>query len=167
MTATKLFACDLCVRRYKTDGALQDHRRDSHGIDKPATLAIAYDDPRCIECREVARLVGGNVIYPHREDLFHKSFWLCDCGAYCGCHGITTRPLGFPAGAETRRARNNAHAVFDPLWRSGGMDRRAAYGWLAERMGLPSEQCHIGMMTAAQAREVIAHCRDRRFGAAA
>ena len=167
MTPVKPFGCNRCDRRYKTEGALGDHRRDSHGIDKPVLAALACEDPPCIECGRVAKLVGGEAIYPHRPDLHHKSFWLCECGAYCGSHGATSRPLGFPAGTETRCARSKAHEAFDPLWRSGQLDRRSAYTWLSERMELDPEQCHIGMMTAAQAREVVAHCRDRRFGVAA
>lgn len=166
MSAFKPYPCDLCERRYKSEAALADHRRDSHGIALAVTLPAPTDDPACIECGAIANIVGGARIYPHRPDLYGKRFWLCTCGAYCGCHGSTTRPLGYPAGPETRRARNNAHAVFDPLWRSGGMGRREAYTWLANSMGLSPEECHIGMMTADQARQVILLCNARRSAAA-
>lgn len=116
---------------------------------------MAVDSPRCIECgSETAKATGAD-IYPHRPDLHHKRFWLCRCGAYCGCHSNTWRPLGYPCGPETRKARSAAHDAFDHLWRGGSMSRGDAYAWLAEAMRLPSpEECHIGMMTAEQAREV-------------
>jgi hypothetical protein len=119
-----------------------------------------------MECGNTANLVGGEIIYPHREDLFSKWFWLCGCGAYCGCHGFTTRPMGNPSGAATRRARMLAHENFDPLWKLGRMGRRDAYSWLSAQMGLAAEQTHIGMMTREQALEVVRHCRALRSLAA-
>jgi hypothetical protein len=154
----KPFNCNECERRFTTEAGRDQHKRDSHGAEMPQ---ICERSPRCIECGKEAELVYGDVIYPHRADLFSKRFWLCECGAYCGCHGVTSRPLGNPCGRETRIARMAAHDLFDPIWRSREMDRRGAYTWLAERMGLQPEQCHIGMMTEKQAREVVLHCRER------
>lgn len=160
--ALKPHVCPECAKAFAKDHALADHRRDVHSMILAAPKVIeAAADPVCIECGETATLVTGERIYPHRPDLYRKRFWLCSCGAYCGCHGVTTRALGNPCGAETRRARMAAHEVFDPLWRSRQMDRTAAYAWLAARMGLTREHCHIGMMTAAQAWEVVRHCRER------
>lgn len=165
----KPFLCPDCGKAFAKAVAIVDHRRDAHGITgtvAPITPAVNPADPLCIECGKVAELVGGDRIYPHRPDLYGKRFWLCACGAYCGCHSATTRPLGFPCGPETRRARMAAHEVFDPLWRSRSMDRRAAYSWLADRMGIEPEACHIGMMTAAQAWQVVELCRQRRSASA-
>ncbi|WP_226018433.1 zinc-finger-containing protein [Novosphingobium sp. FKTRR1] len=111
--------------------------------------------PLCAECGDPAHPVGGERIYPHRSDLHHKRFWLCRCGAYCGCHPGTDNALGTPAGPDTRRARSAAHAAFDPLWRDGGMSRAEAYAWLASELSMDRKQCHIGMMTADQARAVV------------
>lgn len=151
--------CPNCERTFKTPQGLGDHRRDSHGLDAPVADRL---NPTCIECGQLAGLVYGDVIYPHRPDLFSKAFWLCDCGAYCGCHGITTRALGNPCGPETRRARMHAHEAFDPLWRNRQMGRHEAYSWLSDKMGLAPEQTHIGMMTRDQALEVVRHCRERQ-----
>jgi hypothetical protein len=126
-------------------------------IDALVDAHLEPDGPECVECGRVAHLTDGREIYPHRQDLWHKSFWLCICGAYCGTHAGTETPLGYPAGPITRRARSEAHKAFDSLWRGRGapMNRRAAYAWLAEAMRLPAGECHIGMMTAAQARRVV------------
>jgi hypothetical protein len=119
--------------------------------------------PPCLECGSTdAREVSGETIYPHRPDLFSKRLWLCSCGAYVGCHPNSNVPLGAPAGEQTRRARMAAHAVFDPLWKSGERSRREAYRWLAERMGMNADECHIGRMTLAQARRAAEICMEEK-----
>lgn len=116
---------------------------------------------RCIECGGAAKLTDGRAIYPHRPDLYHKAFWLCGCGAYCGCHPGTTQALGSPCGPVTRKARSAAHAAFDPLWRSKSMTRQSAYAWLTEATGIPRERCHMGMMNADEARRVVEAVNSR------
>lgn len=121
-------------------------------------------NPCCIECGEVSRLVDGRTIYPHRPDLYHKWFYLCRCGAYCGCHGETKDSLGYPCNGVTRRARSAAHAAFDPLWQRNGlnkMSRREAYAWLAGALEIDPEQCHIGMMDLETATKVPALVAER------
>lgn len=96
--------------------------------------------------------------------------WLCSCGAYTGCHAGTDQPLGRPAGPETRRARQDAHAAFDRLWEakmkrdqiSKTKARGAGYLWLAGQLDLDPEECHIGSMTAAYARRVVDVCTRKR-----
>lgn len=117
-----------------------------------------------------AALVQSQEIYPHRPDLWNRSMWLCECGAYCGCHADTDQPLGRPAGKATREARMAAHAAFDPLWQakmrrdsmSKGKARMAGYLWLADQLDLDPEDCHIGSMTESYARRVVAICRRYR-----
>jgi hypothetical protein len=113
---------------------------------------------QCLECGLLAKSVSGKRIYPHRADLYVRRFWLCDCGAYVGSHQGNGEPLGHPVGAEGRKARNAAHAAFDPLWKSGRMRRSDAYKWLADQLGQPAGQTHISWMTAEQARRVVTIC---------
>lgn len=129
--------------------------------------ALAKIAPACIECGRVAKMVGGDVVYPHRPDLSGKWFWRCECGAYCGVHMGTLKALGSPAGPETRKARSEAHAVFDPMWQKrqclSGLSKHHArgkgYKWLAAQLGIEPKDCHIGMMDAATARRVVEICR--------
>jgi hypothetical protein len=126
----------------------------------------------CDYCGQPATLVGGDVIYPHRSDLRDKNFWRCvPCAAWVGCHpknarekglGTGSVPLGRLANGELRRAKSAAHAVFDQLWRSKRMGRREAYGWLAEQLGVPQSECHIGMMDVDQCKAVVAAMRARK-----
>lgn len=59
----------------------------------------------CDYCNKDAELVGGDIIYPHRPDLYELKFYYCAvCEAWCGCHRGTTKPLGRLANAELRQA---------------------------------------------------------------
>ena len=115
-------------------------------------------NPKCPYCTGPSELVTGQVIYPHRPDLFTKWFYQCaPCGAYVGCHptGTGKSPLGRLANAELRRAKSDAHAAFDPLWRNGNMSRHKAYKFLAREMGVPADKAHIGMFDVAQCKRVV------------
>lgn len=92
-----------------------------------------------------------------------RKFYGCsrwpECKATHGAHpnGL---PLGTPADSETKEARILAHDVFDPLWKSGKMERSGAYLWLAGEMGIPFGDCHIGQFTKEQCERVIQICTD-------
>lgn len=122
--------------------------------------------PECLHCGRVAVLSRTSAhIFGGRD---WGPVWECKpCGARSGCHPGTTRALGPPADANTREARQQAHAAFDPLWRAKmardrcgkGRARRAAYRWLAKQLQLRADYCHIGMMDAETAWRVVAVCR--------
>lgn len=135
--------------------------------------------PTCAECStaEHVDLAQGMLIYPQRSDLWahpdgaQKWWWYCsNCGAYCGVHRGTLKPLGRPGGKEARAARMVAHAAFDPLWekrmRLSGINRHHArgkgYKWLAAALGIDAKDCHIGSMDAATAMRVVEICRSAR-----
>lgn len=115
--------------------------------------------PICHYCETPARLVKGTKIYPHRPDLASLNFWECaPCKAYVGCHKGTTKPLGRLANKDLRSAKSKAHAMFDPLWRTGHMTRSEAYAWLRQQTGLSERECHIGEMTLEQCEQVSNLC---------
>lgn len=89
--------------------------------------------PLCDYCGMPARLVTGQELYPHRDDLQMVNAWKCDpCEAWVGCHragvrvllGTTpvisdgTLPLGRLAKSDLRAAKQRAHATFDPYWKN-------------------------------------------------
>ena len=118
----------------------------------------------CPYCRAEAPLVDGTVVYPHRPDLASLRFYRCTpCDAHVGCHKGTTTPLGRLANAELRKAKQRAHAAFDPLWKGGKrkLSRSAAYSWLAKAMQMMPADCHIGMMDVGQCQRVVEVCRAR------
>jgi hypothetical protein len=115
----------------------------------------------CPHCNGRAELVKGDFIYKQRPDLAELNFWMCKpCDAYVGCHrnGSRTVPLGRLANAEERKWRQMAHAKFDPLWRSGRMSRKGAYGWLANKLGIGVNECHISWFGADQCKRVVDVC---------
>lgn len=116
----------------------------------------------CDYCGKPAELVGSKAIYG--LDYGHK-VWLCrHCMAYVGCHKGTDKPLGRLANAELRYWKRQTHAAFDPLWKYGRFKgyRNAAYGWLAQKMGLPIEKTHIGMFDVGECKRAILICRNER-----
>lgn len=110
--------------------------------------AIAGRDPSCPYCDQPAELIGlGSRFGPT---------WTCrECDARVGVHPGTTRALGTLANAATRRARIAAHAVFDPLWKSGQLRRRKAYAKLAGLLGLPVEETHISFFGPEECERVV------------
>ena len=133
----------------------------------------AIKAPLCAHCLTPAAVVSGVDVYPHRPDLGHKWFWRCGrCpDAYVGCHGITKRPLGRPANAELRKARGILHDQrVDPLWKTAlvtvdyqpedpkaraiilNTARARVYEFIAWKMGLDRDECHVAMFTLPQCR---------------
>ena len=121
--------------------------------------------PDCPYCGNPSEMVTGQIIYPHRNDLYGKKFYRCKpCGAYVGCHPGTDKPLGRLANAELRRAKSAAHAIFDPLWKNGSIKRAAAYKWLAENIGIDRKECHIGMFDVELCKRVVRICKEANQG---
>ena len=115
----------------------------------------------CCECKNQSEvhLVGGDVIYPHRPDLYCKNFWKClKCNNYVGCHDNSKNPtkeMGFIAGKEMKKARQFIHALLDPMWK-GHKDRTKRgfiYNLIADELG--KKEYHTAKIkTIEEAREV-------------
>jgi len=125
----------------------------------------------CNYCDSAAELVTGAIVYPRRPDLADKPIYRCEpCDAWVGCHPGTTTPLGRLADAALRKAKMDAHAAFDPLWKrkaaqegwSKGKARGKGYAWLAKQLGIPPGECHIGMMDVAMCHRVVEVCGGGR-----
>ena len=108
-----------------------------------------------------ARLTDGAEVYPHRKDLAGLPFWKCDaCGNYVGCHHKTanrTQPLGVIATPEIKKARQDIHAVLDPIWKSGKMKRASLYKRISDELGWQYHTANI--RTIEEARKVYAIVR--------
>jgi len=115
----------------------------------------------CDYCGMPAQLVDSAIVYHGRS---YGMIYYCEaCQAWVGVHRGTDRPKGRLANAELREWKIKAHSAFDPLWIGKELrTRRAAYEWLAEAMGLPVEQTHIGMMDISQCKEVIRICKEAK-----
>lgn len=93
----------------------------------------------CCKCgkKVQAELIKGNVIYPHRPDLYNKNFYRCPiCKNYVGCHPNTTRALGVIPTPEIRIARHRLHVFMDPLWRDKKLlTRPQLYKLISKELG--------------------------------
>lgn len=126
--------------------------------------------PICPYCGNPAHPATGADIYPHREDLHQRKFWRCEpCKAYVGCHITTGEPFGTLANARLRKLRNALHRVFDAHWlgfkygERRKIARTRAYQVLAAHMGIPFEDCHIGMFDEIQCQRAMNLCNIREL----
>jgi hypothetical protein len=125
-------------------------------------VQVMKQNVTCPYCNIPAKLVKGNIIYPHRPDLSELNFWKCDCGAYVGCHKANEpkgfdgiEPLGRLANEELRKAKSLAHKEFDSIWKDKYTSRTNAYKLLAEYMDMTKDECHIGMFDLYQCNQVV------------
>jgi len=120
--------------------------------------------PRCSRCGQYAVLRASRDVYPGKKD--YGNFWVCPtktCDAFVGCHKDTIRPLGELADAETRKWRKHTHICFDPIWKTGKMDRKEAYRILAAHMHIHPDKCHIAMFDVKQCHAAINATREIKF----
>jgi len=116
----------------------------------------------CPYCQADAEYLDSSEVYGAGHS--YGMLYLCrPCDAYVGVHKGTDRPLGTLADYETRWWRKKAHGVFDPIWmRSSNPHRSWVYHWLAVQMGIPDKECHIGMFTVSQCKQVVAICKGMK-----
>lgn len=77
-----------------------------------------------------------------------------DCRGVHGCHPDGS-PVGTPADKATRKARAVAHDAFDRIWKTGKLNRTEAYEWLAGKLKLEKDQCHIGLFDRPTCRRLV------------
>lgn len=122
----------------------------------------------CPYCGADTVLIKGSLLYGSNSDASDLNFWICwPCDAYVGCHrgdsegwDCGTKPLGTPAKKELRMARAELHGSFDKLWTEGRMRRTNAYSWLAKRLGISVDECHIGMFDVDTCKRAMVVTRD-------
>lgn len=118
----------------------------------------------CPYCRNQPEFVDSAIVYGKSYGMIY----LCrPCHAWVGVHKGTDTPLGSLANNELRKIRKIAHHYFDqisrtslinkiwPLYIEGISNRNKAYLWLSEKLFIPKEYCHIGMMNIEQCKKVI------------
>lgn len=111
----------------------------------------------CPYCQKEAIWTENKAIYGKN---YGKSFmiWLCSpCDAYVGCHNNTKKPLGIITNKEGREWRKKAHAIFDPLWKSGQMSRDRAYELLNSHF---KRDVHIGESDIETCKDIIDFLKD-------
>lgn len=130
-------------------------------VDKKAVLKDKKVKVKCPTCGKLAKFVNSQVIYGKPYGMV----WVCRdypfCDSYVGAHKESGLPLGTLADANTRKARIDAHAAFDELWKRGKIvSRTQAYKELAKYMGMPVKKCHIGSFKMIQCKMVEDFVKD-------
>lgn len=124
-------------------------------------------NPRQAAIRKAERMVcpvcGGRASFLlESSSVYGRDFgplFICSnfpkCDARVGAHRNTLKPKGTLAGANLRELRKKCHDLFDPLWRSGELDRSEAYRLLAKAMNITTKQAHIAMFTEDDCRHLL------------
>lgn len=124
----------------------------------------------CPYCQRPALRMTGSDLHPSRSDLTNNHYWVCrNCDAWVGCHKPGWEPLGRLANAELRRAKQEAHAAFDPIWKNAmshhgwtmSKARNLAYTWLTDEMNIERSQAHIGEFDLDQCKLTVLICQHR------
>jgi len=113
---------------------------------------------------------NSDVIYVDSIKIYRKShgmIYLCSdyplCMSWVGVHSGTNYPLGRLANNELRKLKSEVHSWFDPIWKylikhknqSKYKARNSTYQWLAFKMNIDIDDCHIGMFDVKQCKEAI------------
>lgn len=120
---------------------------------------------KCPYCGAEVVLKDADFIYHSAKSRQWGKVWVCSnfpkCNSYVGCHQGTTIPLGRLANERLRTLKMEAHKQFDPIWKSGLMNRKEAYKWLADMLKIPVDECHIGMFDIKMCQRVIHLCKKQ------
>jgi ssDNA-binding Zn-finger/Zn-ribbon topoisomerase 1 len=103
----------------------------------------------CAEC-------GAKMVL--RESKFGP-FYGCTSYPECkGSHGAHSdgKPKGKPGNAATKKARIEAHRLFDRIWKENLVrNRGAAYTWMQKALGLSKAEAHIGEFSIDQCEKLM------------
>ncbi len=152
----------LCAGRWKEpDPKRPRYSMFGRDVNAPEALARVHDSlppPEiCRYCAGTVDLVNNSVFYGGKEYGWPLAYRCSCCGARVGCHPDTDLPLGTLANEETMKARRDAHAAFDVLWKGRTDARSHAYKALAKAMGM--KKAHISWLDAEECRRIVELCR--------
>ena len=98
----------------------------------------------CVYCKGKCEEVGGQRIWPSRDDLAKKRFLICwPCSAWVGINEETGRANGYPAKQHIRELRRMILSAWGAVCNTGGMDWGRADGfrsWLQGEHGFDIAQ---------------------------
>lgn len=174
--------CPICGVRKK---GMADHCRDKHGIRwvDPRTARQRSKVERVVlemlqEANPAGTLVRLKGLVFNQWPLtcpgcsapmvlkwstqYDRPFYSCsrypDCREAHGAHP-DGEPLGIPANKDTKALRQNAHAVFDRLWKPGPRKqfpaRVQAYAWMQKALNLDEDEAHIAMFDQLRCKRLI------------
>ena len=125
------------------------------------------DTPLCPYCDAEAILSTINDFYGRQ--IKDGYMYVCanypKCDSYVGCHPGTKKRLGRMADAELRGYRKALHAIFDPQWKNATTQkskvRSELYQWLADKLGIPVQRCHMSYLNIEEAKNALYVCHHQ------
>lgn len=118
----------------------------------------------CPYCGAKAELRPANFIYGRNERSNGEHLYVCrnypKCDAYVAAHHASKKPMGSLANGDLRHLRKIAHIELYKFQYRSGMTKWAAYVWLAAKLGLTSDETHIGKFSEEQCKKTIHLCRE-------
>lgn len=123
---------------------------------------LIYKGKVCPYCKAPSKYVDSIIIYGRTYGFIY----LCEpCKAWVGVHAGTNKALGRLANKKLRELKKEAHSYFDRLWKFKNkiFRRSAAYKWLSQELGLPSEYTHIGMFSEETCKKVIELSKNKLY----
>ncbi len=131
------------------------------GKNKKKRKGIDVTTMRCPYCGSPVIFRSADGIY--RDNSRNTMLYVCShypkCDAYVRAHAGTSIPVGTMANRELRSLRREAHYYFDRLYKTGCMTRTDAYKWLADFIGAPISEAHIGHLGEYYCKQIIEHCK--------
>lgn len=117
---------------------------------------------QCPYCYANASLRPASVVYGSNRRSRGKFLYICDrwpaCDAYVSAHDGNHRPMGTLANGDLRHKRILAHRALQQLQQSRHMEKWEVYIWLQAKLGLNTQQAHIGQFSEWMCDEVIRLC---------
>lgn len=120
-------------------------------------MPLAVKALDCPACLQPMRLEASGQRYADGQP---KRYWCCRPCKLSGRANKAGGLLGQLADARTRRARKRAHIALDRLWQGSWMTRDDAYQMVADLMGLPDAEAHIGRFDGDQCHRLIRSLRN-------
>lgn len=100
----------------------------------------------CFYCNYKTERILSQDLYGYDIKFLNDIIIICKpCNAYVGTHRNSQKSLGRVANSTLRKKRNQAHAIFDRLYRDNHLSRNEAYQWLSISLNIPREYTHIAM----------------------
>jgi ssDNA-binding Zn-finger/Zn-ribbon topoisomerase 1 len=142
-------------RNIYRDADGRPHRR------RPRRIGQTYPDVRCGDCGATMVLRCTDKYHYHdgRPRLFYGCGRFPDCRSIHGAHP-DGYPLGVPADARTREARQHVHAVVAVYAQAHRLSMPEMYEFLAAGLEMDDDECHIGKFDLAQCRAAILLCAE-------
>lgn len=107
----------------------------------------------CNLCGGRVAMVSARDARMHGCDTRRRHYVCTQCRAFVGVYPGSDIQKGLLANQEMRRLKASCHRLLDPMWyrkKRAKKKRAALYAWLAQKMGIPGEDCSFDRFDLAQ-----------------